>query len=147
MPARHHSTKMQSWYTASSSVAPHPTPPHPTHTPHTHTHPHPHPPTPTHHTHQPPPPHTQGSLALAGSDGARRVYLSSPLRRQKVKAEAKLTELDMAVRPASATIAPLAGPRDSPLPNGRPVYRSLLTYNVTLSEAGKYTPRTPLLNK
>ncbi len=75
------------------------------------------------------------------------MYISVPLRRQKVKAEAKLTAVDMAVRPAASAIVPLPGPRDSPLPNGRPVYRCLLTYNVTLSEAGKYTPCVPLLNK
>jgi tripeptidyl-peptidase-2 len=51
------------------------------------------------------------------------------------------------VRPSSSSIVPLPGPRDSPLPNGRVVYRCLLQYSFSLGEAGKYSPCVPLLNK
>jgi tripeptidyl-peptidase-2 len=33
------------------------------------------------------------------------------------------------------------------LPNGRPVYRLLLTYKLSVAEPGKYKPTVPLLNK
>jgi tripeptidyl-peptidase-2 len=33
------------------------------------------------------------------------------------------------------------------LPSGRPIYRLLLTYKLSVAEAGKYKPTVPLLNK
>ena len=43
-------------------------------------------------------------------------------------------------------MAPLVGRRDA-LPNQRTIHSLLLTYKLTVVEAGKHTVRLPLLNK
>lgn len=120
-------------------------------------------------------------LALGAGAAPRRVTALSPLRRQRVKAEAKLTALCIPLRPAEASLEPLEAPaaaagaaaagaapggaggataaaaaaaqevdgcppRDT-LPPGHVVYRLLLTYKFTATEAGKYKPTVPALNE
>ena len=43
-------------------------------------------------------------------------------------------------------MAPLPGKRDA-LPNGRTIHTLLLTYKLTVVEAGKHTVTLPLLNR
>ena len=89
-----------------------------------------------------------GGVTLDGAAGVQRITASSPLRRTKVKPEAKLTHVLHALRPCAAEwrLEPRAGPRDA-WPDARVVYRSLLTYKFVAPEKGQYTPTLPLLNK
>jgi hypothetical protein len=75
-----------------------------------------------------------------------QVLVVSPLRRQKLKPEAKLTQLQYNLRPVDSSLTPEPDSRDV-LPGGRVVYRLILTYNFSVTEAGKYTPTVPLTNR
>lgn len=74
-----------------------------------------------------------------------QLLVSSPLRRQRIKPEAKLTRLLTPIRPKDTTLEPLLDARDS-LPGGRVAYRLVLTYAFSVSEAGKFTAALPLTN-
>lgn len=97
-----------------------------------------------------------------------QVTLLSPLRRQKVKPEAKLESLCIPLRPVDSSLQPalpkqllelpaattgssssssmkLTG-RDV-LPNGRVIYNLLLTYKLKVTEPGKYKPTIPATNR
>lgn len=74
-----------------------------------------------------------------------QVLVSSPLRRQRIKPDAKLTSVLTSVRPKDSVLEPLLDQRDS-LPVGRVAYRLVLSYTFTISEGGKYTPAVPLTN-
>lgn len=86
------------------------------------------------------------SLVIDGAGGGCKVYASAPLRREKVKPQARLDTLRIPLRPCEAELAPLASPRDT-LPEGRVTHRLLLTYKLSLAEGGKITPTLPLLNR
>jgi tripeptidyl-peptidase-2 len=92
-----------------------------------------------------------GALVLSAGAAPTRALLSSPLRRQKVRPEAKLTALQIPLRPqAGAAVEPLPDlSRDAlPPPDDKaPVYRLALDYKFTASEPGSYTPRFPLANR
>ena len=57
----------------------------------------------------------------------------------------KLDTLRIPLRPTEAELAPLPFPRDT-LPEGRVTHRLILTYKLTMTEAGKVTPTLPMLN-
>jgi tripeptidyl-peptidase-2 len=75
-----------------------------------------------------------------------QLLVSSPLRRQRIKPDAKLTHVASSHKPTSAAIKPLLDARDS-LPGGRVTYCLDLRYSFTVTEAGKYTPALPLTNR
>jgi hypothetical protein len=74
-----------------------------------------------------------------------QVLVGSPLRRQRIKPDAKLTHVLASVRPKDSTLEPLLDPRDS-LPGGRVAYRLVLSYSFSVSEGGKYKAAVPLTN-
>ncbi|KAG2453913.1 hypothetical protein HYH02_002116 [Chlamydomonas schloesseri] len=86
-------------------------------------------------------------LALDGSELARKVLVTAPAwsRATRIRAEAKLTHLNIPLRPSDSSLEPLTAARDA-LTEGRVVYRLLLTYKTTVGEAGKYKPCLPLIN-
>lgn len=92
--------------------------------------------------------HPGCDLAVDGAEGARSVLVSVPSwsRSVRVKPEARLTSLSIPLRPSEATLEPITADRDA-LTDGRVTYRLLLTYKATLTEAGKYKPTMPLINK
>ncbi len=57
----------------------------------------------------------------------------------------KLDTLRIPLRPTDAELAPLPFPRDT-LPEGRVTHRLILTYKLSMAEAGKVTPTLPMLN-
>ena len=73
------------------------------------------------------------------------MQLRAPFRPERLQPSAKLEALLIPLRPASAEVAPLEGPRDQ-LPRGRTPHGLTLTYNLKLEEGGKITPRLPMLN-
>ena len=75
-----------------------------------------------------------------------QLLVECPLRRQKVKPEAKLTHANLSIKPKEATVEPLLDPRDC-LPGGRVAYRLVLTYGFNVTEGGKYKPCVPLTNR
>jgi hypothetical protein len=72
--------------------------------------------------------------------------ISSPLRRQRLKPEAKLTHITSSVKPKDSQLEPLLDPRDC-LPGGRVTYRLVLSYAFSISEGGKYKPLVPVTNR
>ncbi|GLC44539.1 hypothetical protein PLESTB_000062200 [Pleodorina starrii] len=87
-------------------------------------------------------------LALEGAEVAKKVLVSAPTwsRSTRIKPEAKLTCLHIPLRPVETSLEPLTEDRDA-LTDGRVIYRLLLTYKTSLSEAGKYKPCLPLINE
>lgn len=59
---------------------------------------------------------------------------------------AKLTTVHIPLRPSEAVLAPLPGKRDT-LPNNRTIHSLLLTYKLSVAEAGKHTVTLPPLNR
>ncbi|KAF5831376.1 Tripeptidyl peptidase II-domain-containing protein, partial [Dunaliella salina] len=90
-------------------------------------------------------------LAIDGAAGVSRVLVHAPLRNERVKPEAKLTHVHIPVRPVAPSggkaslMEPLATGRDT-LPNGRIIYRMVLTYKFTPAESGKHKVTVPGLN-
>jgi hypothetical protein len=74
-----------------------------------------------------------------------QVIVGSPLRRQRIKPDAKLTHVLTSLRPKESVLEPLLDPRDS-LPGGRVAYRLVLSYSFSVSEGGKYKAAVPLTN-
>lgn len=74
------------------------------------------------------------------------MHVAATLQRERVKPAAKLDVLRIPLRPAEAELAPLATPRDT-LWEGRVTHRLLLTYKLSMAEAGKVTPTLPMLNR
>ena len=70
----------------------------------------------------------------------------APFQAEKLAPSAKLTTVHIPLRPSESVMAPLLGKRDA-LPNQRTIHSLLLTYKLTVVEAGKHTIRLPLLNK
>ena len=70
----------------------------------------------------------------------------APFQTEKLVPSAKLTTVHIPLRPSESILAPLLGKRDA-LPNQRTIHSLLLTYKLTVVEAGKHTIRLPLLNK
>lgn len=96
---------------------------------------------------------TQGGLldvkadCCAGKqDVKQRLACRAPFQAEKLSPSAKLTTVHIPLRPSEALLAPLLGKRDA-LPNQRTIHSLLLTYKLTVVEAGKHTVRLPLLNK
>ncbi|GAB4814120.1 hypothetical protein N2152v2_001166 [Parachlorella kessleri] len=84
-------------------------------------------------------------LSLDGAGGSLKVYARATLRREKIKPQVKLDTLRIPLRPTDAELAPLPFPRDT-LPQGRVTHRLILTYKLSMAEAGKVTPTLPMLN-
>lgn len=82
------------------------------------------------------------TLAVAGNV---KLQLRAPFRSEYVKPSAKLEALIIPLRPISSKLAPLEGPRDQ-LPRSHTPHGLTLTYKLKLEEAGKITPRLPMLN-
>jgi hypothetical protein len=74
-----------------------------------------------------------------------QVIVGCPLRRQRIKPEAKLTHVLSSIRPKDFVLEPLLDPRDS-LPGGRVAYRLVLSYSFSVSEGGKHKAAVPLTN-
>ena len=70
----------------------------------------------------------------------------APLRSVTVQPQAKLSVVHMPLRPTEARMSSHPGARDR-LTTDRVPLTLHLTYKLTLAEAGKVTPRLPLLNK
>ncbi|KAF6251901.1 subtilase family-domain-containing protein [Scenedesmus sp. NREL 46B-D3] len=85
-------------------------------------------------------------LLLQGAAGPLKLLVSCPLRRQRVKPEAKLTHANVSLRPKEAVLEPLLDARDG-LPGGRVAYGLVLSYGFTVAEGGKYKPCVPLTNR
>ena len=75
-----------------------------------------------------------------------RIACRAPFQAEKLAPSAKLRTMHIPLRPSESLMAPLAGRRDA-LPNQRTIHSLLLTYKLTVVEAGKHTVRLPLLNK
>lgn len=86
------------------------------------------------------------SLLIDGGAGNCKVYAAAPLRREKMKPQAKLDVLCIPLRPVESELSTLAGPRDT-LWDGRVTHRLILTYKFSLAEGGKVTPTLPMLNR
>ncbi|CAK0779170.1 hypothetical protein CVIRNUC_004710 [Coccomyxa viridis] len=87
----------------------------------------------------------QDQVLLTGSRPSTKVMLRAPFQAEKLSPSAKLTTVHIPLRPSEALLAPLLGKRDA-LPNQRTIHSLLLTYKLTVVEAGKHTVRLPLLN-
>ena len=83
------------------------------------------------------------TIASGGSSGPA---CRAPFQSEKLVPAAKLTAVHIPLRPTEAVLAPLPGARDV-LPNGRTIHTLLLTYKLTVGEAGKHTVTLPLLNR
>lgn len=70
----------------------------------------------------------------------------APLRSVAVQPQAKLSVVQTPLRPVEAKMTSHPGPRDR-LTTDRVPLTLHLTYKFSLAEAGKVTPRLPLLNK
>ncbi len=69
----------------------------------------------------------------------------APISTEKLQMSAQLTKVRIPLRPVSAVMQPLSGDRDR-LPTGKAVQSLILTYKLTVTEAGKHTPTLPMLN-
>ena len=69
----------------------------------------------------------------------------APIQSEKLVPAAKLTTVHIPLRPSEAVLAPLRGERDA-LPNNRTIHSLLLTYKLSVAEAGKHTVTLPPLN-
>ena len=69
----------------------------------------------------------------------------APIQSEKLVPSAKLTAVHIPLRPCEAVLAPLPGKRDA-LPNNRAIHSLLLTYKLSVAEAGKHTVTLPPLN-
>ncbi|KAK9809052.1 hypothetical protein WJX72_008467 [[Myrmecia] bisecta] len=87
-----------------------------------------------------------GAAFLDGAAGVTKVAVRSPFRVEKVNPGAKLTHVRIPLRPAETQLAPLLDPRDA-LPEGRVIHSLMLTYKLSVAEAGKHKPTLPMLNK
>lgn len=87
--------------------------------------------------------HAHHACSLATHQAAQH---TQPASCPQVKPSAKLDTLRISLRPTDAELAPLATPRDT-LWEGRVTHRLLLTYKLSLAEAGKVTPTLPALNR
>eukprot|EP00879_Flechtneria_rotunda_P015304 GHRR01015998.1.p1 GENE.GHRR01015998.1~~GHRR01015998.1.p1 ORF type:complete len:502 (+),score=120.67 GHRR01015998.1:1072-2577(+) len=85
-------------------------------------------------------------LVLAAAAGPHKELVTCPLRRQRIKPEAKLTQLNLSLKPKDTVLEPLLDPRDC-LPGGRVAYRLILNYSFSITESGKYKPCVPLTNR
>ena len=83
------------------------------------------------------------TIASGGSSGPA---CRAPFQGEKLVPAAKLTAVHIPLRPTEAVLAPLPGARDV-LPDGRTIHTLLLTYKLTVAEAGKHTVTLPLLNR
>jgi tripeptidyl-peptidase II len=117
-----------------------------------------------------------GPVVLSSGAAPTRALLTSPLRRQKVKPEAKLTAIQFSLRPQpGAAVEPLARdeardglplsgygdggggildggssavvPPSSTPTISAPVYRLMLEYKLQAAEAGTYTASFPWANR
>ena len=86
----------------------------------------------------------RSAIGLHGGEVATRMHITTPLRRERVEPEAELDTLRRTIRPKTAEIRPLNGFRDK-LPEERQIYELVLTYEFSLDEAAKITPRVAML--
>lgn len=70
----------------------------------------------------------------------------APFRAENIGPSAKLTALQIPLRPTDSSLFPLASSRDR-LPGHRTAHALLLTYKFSVSEAGKYKPILHMLNR
>ncbi|TYZ58696.1 hypothetical protein PybrP1_007836 [[Pythium] brassicae (nom. inval.)] len=86
----------------------------------------------------------QQQLTVAGGAASHKVLVTSTVERETLAPSVGFTTWTQRLRPTSAEIAPLSSSRDQ-FPDKRQVYELVLTYPFTVKEAGKVTPRLPLL--
>ncbi|CAG9460207.1 unnamed protein product [Pedinophyceae sp. YPF-701] len=82
---------------------------------------------------------------IDGAVGVRPVDLWAPLRPEAVSPDAKLATVRIPVTPHASRIVPSPDARDE-LPEGRTIHLMQLDYKLKLTEAGKVTPRIPMIN-
>ncbi|GAX82749.1 hypothetical protein CEUSTIGMA_g10175.t1 [Chlamydomonas eustigma] len=85
-------------------------------------------------------------MTLDGSAGTKRFVVKAPLRNEKVKPEAKLSALQWGLRPFETSLSSFSTSRDT-LPEGRVLYRLILSYKLNVAEAGKHLVSLPSINK
>lgn len=86
----------------------------------------------------------QHRVAVAGGAASHKVLVSSSVERETLAPSVGFTTWTQRLRPTSATIAPLSSSRDQ-FPDKRQVYELVLTYAFSVKDAGRVTPRLPLL--
>ncbi|GJP41683.1 hypothetical protein CLOM_g1324 [Closterium sp. NIES-68] len=106
-----------------------------------------------------PPPHAElevefhglaplhGDVTINGGSNVQRIDIASaPFRMERFTPSISLNRLRSTYRPSEARVEPLSSTRDV-LPDGRQIQALNLTYKLSISEPGRYTPRFPLLNQ
>ena len=90
--------------------------------------------------------HCADHLQLESEAGKCHATRRAPIQSEKLALSAKLTTVHIPLRPSEAVLAPLPGKRDT-LPNNRTIHSLLLTYKLSVAEAGKHTVTLPPLNR
>ncbi|WPT13225.1 Tripeptidyl-peptidase 2 [Picochlorum sp. SENEW3] len=85
------------------------------------------------------------SFAANGSSWPLKAVIHAPFRSEPIKPSCKLDALSLFLRPSKADMKALPGPRNA-LPGNRTVHELVLSYDVTLAEGGKITPKIPAIN-
>eukprot|EP00249_Psilotum_nudum_P018372 c26772_g1_i1 orf=205-4470(+) len=88
----------------------------------------------------------QSKVVWNGSEGVARVDVKCHIGAERLAPRAVFTKIRSPYQPVDVKLEPLSVDRDQ-LPNGRRIVALTLTYKFTVAEAGKVTPRVPLLNK
>ncbi|KAK9867034.1 hypothetical protein WJX84_006426, partial [Apatococcus fuscideae] len=82
---------------------------------------------------------------LDGAAGNMKLLIRAPISTEKLQLSAQLSKVQIPLRPSSSCLQALSGDRDR-LPNGKAVHSLILTYKLTVTEAGKHIPTLPTLN-
>ena len=85
------------------------------------------------------------SFAVNGSSWPLKAIIHAPFRSEPIKPSCKLNALSLFLRPSKADMKALPDPRNA-LPGNRTVHELMLSYDVTLAEGGKITPKIPAIN-
>ncbi|CAL4069880.1 unnamed protein product [Meganyctiphanes norvegica] len=88
---------------------------------------------------------SQEEMTLLCSEGMQRVDVRSGLRQEELNPQAVLKHHAQVVMPADSKVEVLGGERDT-VPNNRPVYQLILTYNLSISKSAEITPKSGLLS-
>eukprot|EP00889_Picochlorum_renovo_P000899 jgi/Picre1/27929/NNA_000891.t1 len=70
---------------------------------------------------------------------------SCSIQKRAIKPSCKLDALSLFLRPSKADMKALPDPRNA-LPGNRTVHELVLSYDMTLAEGGKITPKIPAIN-
>ncbi|XP_076034964.1 tripeptidyl-peptidase II isoform X2 [Oratosquilla oratoria] len=84
-------------------------------------------------------------VTLVCGDGIQRVDVRSSLRTEEVLPQAVLKQHGQVIRPTESHTEVLGGLRDT-IPEERPIYQLVLTYNFSIAKAVEVTPNCSLLS-